>query len=56
MGLLLLCSLTASIDRMDIVPNFDAVRRESVHTIFSTISFGLSCRVALGKDEAQRRH
>lgn len=56
MGLLLLCSLTASIERMDIVPNFDAVRRESVHTIFSTISFGLSCRVALGKDEAQRRH
>ncbi|KAK1249710.1 hypothetical protein MKX08_009713 [Trichoderma sp. CBMAI-0020] len=56
MGLLLLCSLTASINRMDIVPNFDAVRRESVHTIFSTISFGLSCRVALGKDEAQRRH
>ncbi|KAM0456089.1 hypothetical protein ACHAPV_007335 [Trichoderma viride] len=56
MGLLLLCSLTASIERTDIVTNFDAVRRESVHTIFSTISFGLSCRVALGKGEAQRRH
>lgn len=53
MGLVLLCSLAVSIERMDIVPNFDAVRRESVHTIFSTISFGLSCQVALGKDGTQ---
>ncbi|KKP07151.1 hypothetical protein THAR02_00687 [Trichoderma harzianum] len=37
-----------------IVPMFDAVRRESVHTIFSTISFGLSCQVALSQDETQR--
>lgn len=49
-----MCRLAASIERTDIVPNFDAVRRESVHTIFSTISFGLSCRVALGSDETQR--
>lgn len=53
MGLLLFCSLAASIERMDIVPNFDAVRRESVHTIFSTISFGLGCQVALSKDGTQ---
>lgn len=49
-----MCSLAASIERMDIVPNFDAVRRESVHVIFSTISFGLSCQVALGKNETRR--
>lgn len=49
-----MCTLAASIERMDIVPNFDAVRRESVHVIFSTISFGLSCQVALGKSETRR--
>ncbi|KAL7944973.1 hypothetical protein V8C42DRAFT_324222 [Trichoderma barbatum] len=54
MGLLLLCSLAVSIDRLDIVPNFEDVRRESVHTIFSTISFGLSCQVALNLDGFQR--
>lgn len=53
MGLLLLCSLAVSTERTDIVPMFDAVRRESVHTIFSTISFGLSCQVALGQDGTQ---
>lgn len=54
MGLLLLCSLAVTTERTDIVPMFDAVRRESVHTIFSTISFGLSCQVALSQDESQR--
>ncbi|KAL7904643.1 hypothetical protein GGI35DRAFT_197909 [Trichoderma velutinum] len=54
MGLLLLCSLSVSMERTDIVPMFDAVRRESVHTIFSTISFGLSCQVALSQDQTQR--
>ncbi|UKZ49187.1 hypothetical protein TrVGV298_003430 [Trichoderma virens] len=54
MGLVLLCRLAVSIERRDIVPDFDAVRRESVHAIFSTISFGLSCQVALSKDRAQR--
>lgn len=54
MGLVLLCNLVASIEREDIVPNFEAVRRESVHAIFSTISLGLNCRVAFNKDGAQR--
>jgi hypothetical protein len=53
MGLVLLCNLVSSIERMDIVPHFETVRRESVHAIFSTISFGLSCQVAFNKSEAQ---
>ena len=47
MGLVLLCSLVSSINRLDIVPNFESVRRQSVHCIFTTISFGVSCQVAL---------
>lgn len=54
MGLILLCNLAVSADRVDIVPNFETVRRESVHTIFSTISFGLSYQVALNKRGTQR--
>ncbi|KAK4071681.1 uncharacterized protein Triagg1_5919 [Trichoderma aggressivum f. europaeum] len=50
MGLLLLCSLAVSMERTDMVPMFDAVRRDSVHAIFSTISFGLSCQVPLSQD------
>ncbi|KAH8911240.1 hypothetical protein BR93DRAFT_324876 [Coniochaeta sp. PMI_546] len=49
MGLLLLCSLVSSIKRLDIVPDFESVRREAVHTIFSTVSFGLGCNVAFDK-------
>ncbi|KAL7957648.1 hypothetical protein V8C34DRAFT_314657 [Trichoderma compactum] len=53
MGLLLLCSLAVSMERTDMVPMFDAVRRDSVHVIFSTISFGLSCKVPLSQDGTQ---
>ncbi|RFU77470.1 hypothetical protein TARUN_4773 [Trichoderma arundinaceum] len=56
MGLLLLCNLVSSIDRVDIVPNFESVRRESVHAIFSTISFGLSCQVSFNGGESQQRN
>lgn len=54
MGLLLLCSIAVSIERQDLVSNFDTLRRESVHAIFSTISFGLRCQVALNQDGTQR--
>ena len=47
MGLVLLCSLVSSINRLDIVPNLEAVRRQAVHCIFTTISFGISIQVAL---------
>lgn len=53
MGLLLLCSIAVSIERQDLVPNFDTLRRESVHAIFSTISFGLRCQVSLNQDGTQ---
>lgn len=53
MGLLLLCSLAVSMERTDMIPMFDAVRRDSVHAIFSTISFGLSCKVPLSQDRTQ---
>ncbi|EGR48438.1 uncharacterized protein TRIREDRAFT_107858 [Trichoderma reesei QM6a] len=54
MGLLLLCSIAVSIERLNLVPNFDTLRRESVHAIFSTLSFGLRCQVALNQDGTQR--
>ncbi|KAM0251897.1 hypothetical protein ACHAQJ_007959 [Trichoderma viride] len=37
----------------NMVPHFETVRRESVHAIFTTISFGLSCQVAFSNSEAQ---
>jgi hypothetical protein len=47
MGLLLFCETVESTSRKEPIPNFDKIRREAVHAIFSIVDFGLGRHVSL---------